>query len=122
MKKTIPSAFVIEDDPDLNVIFGKALAAAKYDVKRFFSAEDAWEQLQEEIPHLILLDLNLPGITGVEFLKQIRSHDNYSTIKMVVSSANHLLADTTHELADLVLVKPVAFRQLKELVARLRDV
>ena len=96
-------AYLVEDDPDLGIIFEKALTAADYKVRRFQAAEGAWFQLHVEKPQLVLLDLNLPGMSGVEFLHRLRNHEQFNDVKVVVASANHLLAETTRELAQFRL-------------------
>ncbi len=57
-------AIVIEDEKDLALIFAEALAAAGFRPEIFYDGEPALSRLIEIVPEIIVLDLNLPNITG----------------------------------------------------------
>lgn len=114
-------ALVIEDDEDLSVIFTKALEAAQFTVKSFLSAETAWDFMTRSCPQLVVLDLNLPGKSGHSMLQEIRADGRFTKTRIILATANHLLAQTLTDQADLVLVKPITFSQLRDLTSRLHD-
>ncbi|MDI6770516.1 MAG: response regulator [Anaerolineales bacterium] len=114
-------AYVIEDDEDLSMIFGEALIAANYRVETITDGLKARQRLQEEIPHLVLLDLHLPGLSGAELLAQIRADARLAKTIVVIATADARLGDALHEVADFVLVKPISFTQLRDLTTRLHN-
>lgn len=70
---------------------------------------------QEKLPHLILLDLNMPRMGGIEMLRQIKSHALYQHIPVVVlttSSADSDQLNATNYSADCYLVKPMEYQDL----------
>jgi len=69
---------------------------------------------------VIVLDMHLPGISGIEILRQVREDPRLSSARVIASTADARLAETLEEKADLVLVKPVSFNQLRDLALRLK--
>lgn len=114
-----PIALVIEDDENLANAFGYALEA--FDVRVIYHGREALDWLQKEnSPKVVILDLNLPGVRGTDILDYIRSEDRLKDVRVIVTTANDRVAETLHGLADLVLLKPVGYRQLQELANRLK--
>jgi len=64
---------VIEDEADILELLEYHLSKAGYDVAGFLSAENVEQFLEEENPALMIVDRNLPGIEGSEFVSQMRS-------------------------------------------------
>lgn len=118
---TNPLAMVIEDDEDLAVIFTKALESAAFDVQPFASAEAAWTFMEQTAPHIIVLDLNLPGKSGTAMLADIKADGRFADTLVILATANHLMAQSLNDQADLVLIKPITFSQLRDLTSRLRE-
>jgi two-component system response regulator VicR len=114
-----PLAFVIEDDVDLNMIFSTALNAAGYAVETVKDGQKAIDRLEMIKPSLIILDLHLPNVTGEEILKHIRSKDKFDQTKVVLTTADHEKAASLESQADLVMVKPIGYTQLRDLATRL---
>jgi CheY-like chemotaxis protein len=69
-------------------------------------------------PHLVVLDLHLPGISGVEVLRQINADQRFAGMRVVITTADVQLAETLRDAADLILLKPVSYRQLADLASR----
>lgn len=109
---------IIEDDSDLLAIFTHALKSAGYETEVCQTGTEALRRLQQVTPHLIVLDLHLPEVSGVEVLSHIQADSRFAKTRIVVSTADPLLADTLRDKSDLVLVKPVSYRQLTDLAAR----
>jgi DNA-binding response OmpR family regulator len=119
--KNKPLAFVIEDDPEQTEIFSRALQLADYDVQTCVDGKGAQELLAKTIPHLVVLDLNLPQVTGDKILKQIRSDARLENTWVILATANPRQAEELRAESDLVLIKPISFTQLKALAERLRS-
>ena len=112
-------AFIIEDDPDLSTIFSEAVKAAGYKTEMIRRGDLAMERLQEEEPQIIILDLHLPHISGMEILEYVRGEERLSGTRVIITTADARLAEILHEDADLVLLKPISFIQLRTLAERL---
>ena len=113
-------AFVIEDDQDLSNIFTEALKAAGYQVETIRDGAIAQQRLKEANPEIIILDMHLPNVDGAQLLTQIRADERLTKTRVILATADALLGDYYNKQADLVLVKPISFSQLRDLTARYR--
>jgi DNA-binding response OmpR family regulator len=111
-------AFVIEDDEDLSTIFAKALIAAGFQVEIIYDGAIAQQRLAEASPDLVILDMHLPNVDGADLLAQIRADERLKEIPVIITTADAVLGDYHRNTADLVLVKPIAFGQLRDLTMR----
>ena len=114
------TAFVIEDDEDLSRIFTQALVSAGFQVETISDGAIAQQRLTESTPYLIILDMHLPNVDGSALLKQIRADERLKGSRVIITTADALLGDYHRDNADLVLVKPISFSQLRDLTARYR--
>jgi CheY-like chemotaxis protein len=81
---------------------------------------EAMERISTSLPDIVLLDLQLPGMSGVEILKRMRENESMMNIPVVVITAYaHLPQNLTVE-PDLLLKKPVNINQLGRLVEKLK--
>ena len=113
-----PLVLIVEDDPAQNQIFNISLRN-DFVVETFLDGDSAAARLEEVIPALVLLDLNLPGKSGHELLSQIRGDKRFATSRVILTTADDQQADLLDKDADLVLLKPISPGQLKELALRL---
>ncbi len=118
MTTEAPYALIIEDDYDASIIFAEALQTAGFSTDIVRDGLLAREKLEEVKPDFIALDLHLPHVSGATLLREIRSTDRLAQTKVVLLTADPLLAETLQEEADLILLKPISFRQLRDLAAR----
>ena len=116
-----PLALIIEDDFDLSTIFEAALQAAEFETLVIEDGQKALEQLAEITPDVVVLDLHLPYVAGEDILKHIQAEAKLKNTRVIVTTADARKAETMAEKADLVLVKPVAFSQLRDMAKRLRS-
>jgi len=117
-----PLALVIEDDPEQQKIFSQAIKMAGFSVEVIDDGEKAMQRLAEVTPHLIVLDLHLPTISGDEILRRIRADERLASVSVILATADPLLAETLSAESDLVLLKPISFIQLRDLATRLLSV
>lgn len=117
---TEPTALIIEDDPDLVNIFARALELSGYQTQTTVDGEGAMALLADTVPDIVVLDLHLPGISGKEILHNIRSDGRFQKTRIILATADYQTADDLRDDADLVLLKPISFKQLRDLSARLR--
>ena len=80
------SILVVEDDPELAEVYQTLLIEAEYDVKVAHNGKEALRMVDEHKPQLILLDLRMPVMDGVEFLKQYDVKDAHKDVKVIVFS------------------------------------
>jgi CheY-like chemotaxis protein len=113
-----PLAIIVEDDEDLTNLFTEAVRAAGYVAQSFRQGDQALTCLAETTPDLIVLDLHLPGVTGPQILKHLRSDERLKGIRVIVVSADVRLAEYYRDRATIVMHKPVSFVDLRDLVER----
>lgn len=109
---------VVDDDHDLAEMLGIVLNDAGIDVDLVSRGDEALDAFRKKAPDLILLDVMLPGIDGVEVCKLIRAQ---SMVPIIMLTAKGETEDVVRGLeagADDYMVKP--FRHASELVARVR--
>lgn len=114
----MPLIMVVDDDQDLAEMLGIVLTSSGFDVDLVNRGDEALEVFRNNPPDLILLDVMLPGIDGVEVCKLIRAE---SMVPIVMLSAKGETLDIVRGLeagADDYMQKP--FRDEAELIARIR--
>jgi two-component system phosphate regulon response regulator PhoB len=68
---------VVDDEVELVQLCRLVLEDAGYNVRGAYNGEQALKMVNEEAPHLILLDVMMPGMSGIEVCQQIRSTPGY---------------------------------------------
>ncbi|CAB4699996.1 unannotated protein [freshwater metagenome] len=109
---------VVDDDQDLSEMLGIVLTGAKMDVDLVSRGDEVLEVFRNNPPDLVLLDVMLPGLDGIEVCKLIRAE---SMVPIIMLSAKGDSYDVVRGLeagADDYMVKP--FKHPSELVARIR--
>lgn len=114
-----PIALIVEDDPNQADIFTTALQHANYETKTISDGQAVLDWLAASVPYLVILDLNLPQVTGDKILDYIREDERLVEIRVILATANDRMADPLRDKSDLVLLKPISFSQLKILAERL---
>lgn len=111
---TRPSILLVEDDPD-NLELLEALLSTRYAVRRATSGEQAAELAQGHTPDLILADLCLPRMNGLEMLDVLRSDPRTQAVPVIFLSGHRdeqrVVRALEHGAADFI-AKPPAFREL----------
>ncbi len=109
---------VIEDNRDLAFIFAESARLASFQVDVVGDGAVALEHLQQMTPALIILDLHLPTISGLEVLHQIRADERLTCVPVIVTTADPILADIVRGQVSHVLLKPIDFTTLRQVVVR----
>lgn len=117
---TKPIALIVEDDPQLNNIFSISLRS-NFEIKTCLDGNEALDQLEQIIPDVVILDLNLPGASGTQILEYIRSNSQFAKTRVIITTADERTANLLEHKADLVLLKPISPIQLGTLASRLTE-
>lgn len=115
-------ALVIEDDEDLSTIFSEALQSADYEVETIRDGSAAKARLAVLAPHLVILDMHLPNVSGMDLLTQIRADERLKHTVVLVATADARTGETVTDIADFVLIKPITFTQLRDLTIRFHKI
>lgn len=109
---------IVEDDEDCAFTLTHVLKNT-YDITHFFNAEDALANLDKINFSLILMDIGLKGMNGIEALKQIRKNSSYENVPIVAVSAYAMSGDRERFLAEgfnHYISKPFNFQEVKSQV------
>ena len=105
-----PYIYIIEDEESISKLISLYLTKEKMDSKAFFNAEDALKELKDgKQPNLIILDLNLPGMSGFDFLEELKTIYNKEIPSVMILSARDSDEDIIKGLgygADEFVTKP----------------
>ena len=113
------SALIIEDNREMAIIFSQALQAAGFATGIIEDGDQALARLAITTPDVVVLDLHMPRVSGVEILRHIRADARLVGTRVIVATADMRATDMLQDQADLVLIKPVSFTQLRDLAGRL---
>ncbi len=112
---------VVDDDAKITQLLKRALSLEGYSVRTASSGEDGLEEAQAKDPDLVILDILMPGIDGIEMCRRLRSSSSSSAdVPILLLTAKDEVGDRVRGLdggADDYVVKPFA---LEELLARVR--
>lgn len=112
----------VEDDAAIRDIELYALQSTGFEAKGFEDGAEFWEALQTEKPELVVLDVMLPGMDGVELLGKIRSDTRFADLPIIMATAKGAEYDKIQSLdlgADDYVVKPFG---VMELISRIKAV
>ena len=114
--------FVVEDDADIAELVAHHLRREGFEIEVFHSGSDVMELVRQQPPDLVVLDLMLPGLSGLEICRMMRAEAVIATVPIIMLTARAEEEDRVHGLelgADDYLTKPFSPR---ELIARIRAV
>lgn len=114
---------LVEDSDDDILIVERAFKTLGlgHDLRAVATGEEALAQLEAGTvrPDLVLLDINLPGLSGFEVLRRMRNNQAVRTVPITVLSASereHDIAEAYEAGANSYLVKPIKFEQFTQLL------
>ena len=106
-------ALIVEDDEDAAEIFEFTLKGAGLATSVVRTGGEALTWLGAVIPDVIVLDLHLPNVPGTEVLRRMRGNPQLAGVPVIVATAHPELAEEVEEEANLVLIKPVRYTELR---------
>jgi DNA-binding response OmpR family regulator len=113
-------ALVIEDDADQALIFAEALRAAGFEPEVARDGRTALTRLEAAAPSLVVLDLHIPRVLGKDLLYYIRTDERLAATRVILASGDYQLSQSLRDQADVVLLKPIGFQQLRDIASRMR--
>src|SRR5512135_2149330 len=108
---------VVDDEPQIRRVMRMALSSQGFEVIEARSGEEGLEKFRDHLPDLVLLDLNMPGIGGLETCRRIRAGSAVPIIVLTVRSKEEEKVEALDAGADDYVTKPFG---MKELLARIR--
>ena len=105
----------VEDDASIRDIEVYALQSMGLEARGFADGTTFWEALQKEQPELVVLDVMLPGVDGIELLRRMRASESLCAIPVVMATAKGSEYDKIQGLdlgADYYLAKPFGVMEL----------
>lgn len=108
---------VVDDEPQIRRVLRSTLSTQGYVITEAKTGEEALESLRKERPDLVLLDMNMPGMGGVETCREIRRASDAPIIMLTVRNAERDKVAALDAGADDYVVKPFG---IEELLARIR--
>jgi len=118
------TVLIVEDEADAAELFAEMMRVSGFRVRKTSSSAPAISMMTADTPALVLLDIMMPEISGLDILRQMRHDPMLANIPVVVISAKGMPADIRNGMeagASTYLTKPVGFLELKEAVERALD-
>jgi two-component system, OmpR family, phosphate regulon response regulator PhoB len=117
-----PSILIVEDEEALTLLLRYNLEAAGYDVESVARGDEADLRLREAVPDFVILDWMLPGVSGIELCRRLRSRPETRQLPIVMLTARGEESERVRGLstgADDYVVKPFSVPELLARVAAL---
>jgi DNA-binding response OmpR family regulator len=112
-----PRVLVVEDDEEITQVLARSLRMEGYDVRTAAEGRRALEEAATYAPDLVILDLGLPGLDGLDVAKELRRDDDVPILVLTARDALDARVEGLDAGADDYLVKPF---ERQELLARMR--
>src|ERR1700752_1029298 len=112
-----PTILVVDDEPQIRRVMRTTLSSNGYSVVEARSGEEALDVMRAERPELVLLDVNMPGKSGLDTCREIRDQSDVAIIMLTVRNTEHDKVLALDAGADDYVVKPFG---MEELLARIR--
>jgi DNA-binding response OmpR family regulator len=111
----MPRVLVVDDEPDAVELLQEFLTSKGYEVTTASDGEEALRKVKSERPHLILLDVRMPKMNGLEVLRQVRQIDKEVGVIMVTAVNEEETGRQALELGAFdYIVKPLDLEYLEK--------
>lgn len=121
MTEAQKTVIVVEDETDAAEMFAEMMRVSGFRVLKSYSSAPAISLIANERPDVVILDVMMPDVSGLEVLKFMRREPALAHIPVIVVSAKSMPGDIQSGLeagASVYLTKPVGFLDLKQAVER----
>jgi CheY-like chemotaxis protein len=103
------TVLIADDEPSMRLLVRATIESDQYEVLEASDGDEAWAMIKQHRPSVVLLDVQMPGRTGLEVLALIRSEPSLAATRVIMLTAKALKADVEVGMtagADLYLTKP----------------
>jgi len=117
-----PVILIIEDEPEVLTLLTRMLQREECQIIPALGGENALQALRQHTPDIILLDLAMPGINGLDLLEAIRDMPHLRDAKVVVITARPMMAEEARQYnVARIFLKPVRAVQLVHTLHEILD-
>jgi CheY-like chemotaxis protein len=113
------TVLIVDDEPSIRLLVSATIASDQYRVVEAADGDEAWRLLQAHRPAIVLLDVQMPGRSGLELTRAIKADPALGRTKVILLTAKTQEADVragAEAGADLYLTKPFSPLQLLTVV------
>ncbi len=106
---------VVDDEPEIHAVLGKLLSREGFEVDSAYSADEAYQSIDSAKPDLMILDIMMPKVSGIEVCNKVKADPATNDILILIVSARDAQADRIDGLkhgADDYVSKPFHLRSL----------
>jgi CheY-like chemotaxis protein len=107
--RALATVLIADDEPSMRMLVHATIESDAYNVVEACDGNEAWALIQKLKPSVVLLDVQMPGLTGIEILGSIRSDPSLSSTRVIMLTAKALESDVKAGLAagaHVYLTKP----------------
>lgn len=112
-----PKILIVDDEESIHLLYREELAEEGYEVISAMSGEEALELVEKESPDLVVLDINMPGMNGLEVLRTIKEKNPRLPV-ILCSAYPEFKQDLSSWASDDYIVKSFDLTELKESIRR----
>lgn len=106
---------IVDDEPQIHTVLGKLLTKEGYQISSAYNAEETYRSIEKEKPDLIILDIMIPKVSGIEICNKLKGDPKTKDILILMLSAKDSQSDRLegfHQGADDYVSKPFHLRSL----------
>jgi DNA-binding response OmpR family regulator len=115
---------VVDDEPEIHAVLGKLLSREGFEVESAYSAGEAFKSIENSKPDLVILDIMMPRVSGIEVCNKLKADPGTKDILVLIVSARDAQADRIEGLthgADDYVSKPFHLRSLVRKIEHMLD-
>jgi DNA-binding response OmpR family regulator len=110
---------IVEDNSMLGEVYSDVLHEIGFESEIIADGGLAFNRIKEVMPALVILDLHLPNVSGVEIFREIRQDEQLADTRVIIITADSRRAEDIRQEAEIVLVKPVRMDVLQSIIVKL---
>jgi len=110
-----PTVVIADDEPSVRMLVQATMEMDRFNLIEAADGDEAWSLIQKHRPSLVLLDVRMPGRTGLEILHEIKAEPKLAGTRVILLTASAQESDINAGLlagADFYLTKPFSPRDL----------
>lgn len=113
---------IVDDQPGIRLLLKEVFSKEGYEAIAAGSGKEALEKVQESCPDMVLLDMKIPGMDGIEILKRLKkSHPDVQVIMMTAYGELDLIKESMNWGAERYFTKPFDVFEVRDAVKELLE-